>query len=479
MFSKINTKNYDDFYDLNIKKVLEDWEPADAIREFIANALDETTISGAGINPEITKDTEGWWHIHDYGRGLKIENFAQNENKEKSARDDVIGKFGVGLNDAVAVLYRNNIEFYIISNGRLFFPGKKVKAGDSREETLHIFIKNYSEPNEIGTDIVIKCTDTDIEKAKSKFCAFGNYEMMDRNKHGQILKNKNGISKIYFNGVEIAEAEDFLFSYNITNANAHLKKALNRERKNVGKTAFAKKIEDILEQCKQPSVLSILYEQVKKHNTRKNELNYTKVEANVIINHENLNTSKEKNIYVTSEQLHNSDSAREILDMKEQDGLETIEISDKAYKRIEAYNESCVQENAKIMTLSNFVTTRSKSFVPEIIAYSSLTEEEKDIFDSYKKLEQVFPTPKEVQSIKIAKQLYTKEELYGTVGLWNPEEKTIYILKDQLISREKFLGTLYHEFIHAKTGFSDVSRQFENQLTQVIGLFANQYIDSK
>ena len=65
------------------------------------------------------------------------------------------------------------------------------------------------------------------------------------------------------------------------------------------------------------------------------------------------------------------------------------------------------------------------------------------------------------------------------MGLWNPEEKTIYILKDQLISREKFLGTLYHEFIHAKTGFSDVSRQFENQLTQVIGLFANQYIDSK
>ena len=29
--------------------------------------------------------------------------------------------------------------------------------------------------------------------------------------------------------------------------------------------------------------------------------------------------------------------------------------------------------------MSNFVTTRSKSFVPEIIAYSSLTEEEKDI----------------------------------------------------------------------------------------------------
>jgi len=58
-------------FDLNIEKILEDWEVFHAIREIIANAIDEQILTKTrGI--EIFKDDEGRWHIRDFGRGLKL-----------------------------------------------------------------------------------------------------------------------------------------------------------------------------------------------------------------------------------------------------------------------------------------------------------------------------------------------------------------------------------------------------------------------
>jgi DNA gyrase/topoisomerase IV subunit B len=61
-------------FDLNIEEVLENWEVEHAIREVIANALDEQTISKTS-EIQIAKDKQGDWHIRDFGRGLRIENF--------------------------------------------------------------------------------------------------------------------------------------------------------------------------------------------------------------------------------------------------------------------------------------------------------------------------------------------------------------------------------------------------------------------
>lgn len=49
--------------------------------------------------------------------------------------------------------------------------------------------------------------------------------------------------------VKVAEETNFLFSYNITSLNAQIKKALNRERTNVGRTAYTGRIKDILKEC--------------------------------------------------------------------------------------------------------------------------------------------------------------------------------------------------------------------------------------
>ena len=57
-------------FDLNMEEeLLEAWEVSDGIRELIANALDESKLSGT-TDPDISQDEQGRWHIRDYGRGL-------------------------------------------------------------------------------------------------------------------------------------------------------------------------------------------------------------------------------------------------------------------------------------------------------------------------------------------------------------------------------------------------------------------------
>lgn len=141
-------------FDLNIEEVLENWEVEHALREIIANALDEQVISKTA-EIEIFKDRQGDWHIRDYGRGLKIEHFTLNENQEKlNALSGVIGKFGVGLKDALATFHRRGVGVLIRSPFGTFRLKQEHKHGFSDIVTLHV---EYDDsPNNMrGTEFIL------------------------------------------------------------------------------------------------------------------------------------------------------------------------------------------------------------------------------------------------------------------------------------------------------------------------------------
>lgn len=68
-------------FDLNVVKILEHWTVPHAIREFIANALDEVALIDSD-DPQIFQDENKNWHIRDFGRGVRYHHFTQNENRE-------------------------------------------------------------------------------------------------------------------------------------------------------------------------------------------------------------------------------------------------------------------------------------------------------------------------------------------------------------------------------------------------------------
>jgi len=59
-------------------------------------------------------------------------------------------------------------------------------------------------------------------------------------------------------GLRVAEEDNFLFSYNITSPTRALRRALNRERSNVGRGAYTDRVKSILLACEQDEVIEAL-----------------------------------------------------------------------------------------------------------------------------------------------------------------------------------------------------------------------------
>lgn len=185
--------------------------------------------------------------------------FAQNENQEKLSYPTLIGRFGVGLKDAMATFARHDVGVDILSRHGLFTLGKSSKYAFDDVMTLHAYIEPPVDETFEGTEFILtNISETDIEKAKRLFLLFSGEEILSTVQYGQILQKHEDEANIYINGVKVATEEDFLFSYNITSLTKAMKKELNRERTNVGRTAYSSRVKQILLENKESSTTHLL-----------------------------------------------------------------------------------------------------------------------------------------------------------------------------------------------------------------------------
>ena len=80
------------------------------------------------------------------------------------------------------------------------------------------------------------------------------------------------------------------------------------------------------------------------------------------------------------------------------------------------------------------------------------------------------------RQIQIVDKIYESEIFSETVGLWVPDEGRVLIKRKQLKELSKYAGTLLHECGHAISGAGDVSRDFEAELTDIIGVLASKIL---
>ena len=284
-------------FDLNIQKVLEDWEVFHALREIIANAIDEQLLTDTK-DITILKSGDSWV-IRDYGRGLQYEHLTQNENEEKLKHPElVIGKFGVGLKDALATLDRHKIKILIRSRFGDIALGQSSKKDFDDLVTLHAFISPATDPSMQGTEFILPgVIDEDMTIAKDFFLKFSNEKPLETTSLGQVLEKGNLTSRIYINGLRVAEEANFLFSYNITSLTKAMRKALNRERTHVGRTAYTDRVKAILLDCKESKVAELLVGDLKNFQTGEthDELSWVDVSVHAC----KLLNAQEKVVFVT------------------------------------------------------------------------------------------------------------------------------------------------------------------------------------
>ena len=457
-------------FDLNIEKVLEDWEVYHAIREVIANALDEQVLTKTK-DIQIFKDKQGRWHVRDFGRGLQYEHLTQNEDEEKLAHPNiVIGKFGVGLKDALATLDRHNIKVLIKSKHGDVTVVESEKHGFEDITTLHASISPPSDKNFEGTEFVLEgCTNQDIEMAKGLFLKFSGETELEVTPFGSVLK-KLGQSRIYINGLRVAEEENFLFSYNITSLTQTMRKALSREKTHLGRTAYTERVKAILLACKEKKVVELLAGDL--HGYETGSMHDESKWNDVAIHACRLLSASEKVIFLTPQQLV---EAKDMVDKAKGDGLKVVTVPENIRERISGladYSGNIIRD------LKGFKDRWNRSFQFKFVNPNDLTQEERAIFDRTKQIvELIGGLPKGVKKIMISETMRIETTSYReATGLWEADQERIIIKRTQLGSLKDYASTLLHEIAHARSGTSDISREFEDELTSLLGLISSNIV---
>jgi len=458
-------------FDLNIEKILEDWEVHHAIREVIANAIDEQLLTKTR-DIEIFKDSKGKWHIRDYGRGLKYEHLTQKEDDEKLRSPHVIGKFGIGLKDALATFDRKGVTVLIKSKHGDITLSRSQKHSFEDIITLHACISSPLDPKIVGTEFVFDDVNgEDIEKAKDLFLRFSGERVMETTDYGEVLQKKGRVARIYVNGVKVSEEENFLFSYNITSLTRAIRKALNRERSNVGRSAYSGRVKSVLLSCKGKEVAECLVNDLKDYYTGEmhDELKWIDVQEHAV----KILNATERVVFFTTEELM---YATNMVDEAKKSGYKIVTIPENLKQRIQGSRDI---SGTLIRDLGQFYSEYHESFEFKFIDPSDLTSREREIFGKTDEtLNLIGGKPRKIKEIKISETM--RKELGFFIernGVWEESTGRIIIKRSQLKSIEDYAGTLLHEVAHAISGTTDVSREFEDELTRLLGIISSRALD--
>lgn len=455
-------------FDLNIERVLENWTVAHALREVIANALDEQALTGTG-EPKIFQDNQGRWHVRDWGRGLRYEHLTQNENREKLTHPDkVVGKFGVGLKDALATFDRHRISVTIRTGHGDISTGRQAKHGFSDIKTLHALIADPADPGLTGTEFILhgdQLGQQQVDEAKSLFLHYAGDRVLGSTQAGMVLRPAagKGPSRIYVNGLRVAEEDNFLFSYNITSPTKALRRDLNRERSNVGRGAYTERVKAILLSCEQDEVIDALVSDLQNYErgSQHDETQWLDVGLHAC----KQLSARRKVIFLTPFELS---LAPEFVQRATEDGFETVIVPETIRRKLPGMRDAA---GNPIRDLSRYRDEWQSSFQFTFIDPALLTASERAIWD---KLPQVFAArggrPRHVRDIQISETMRLMEGRYQeAVGLWEAADGRIIIKRTQLQSLAAFAGTVLHELSHALSGAPDVSLEFEDKLSQELG----------
>jgi len=454
-----------------MEEVLEAWGVADATREVIANALDEQALTDTS-EVEIYEDDEGRWHIRDYGRGLRHEHLTQNEDEEKlNNPDKVIGKFGVGLKDALATFYRNGVDVTIHSKHETITVEKAPKADFEDIETLHGLI--YPPERDIeGTDVVLDgITEAQIDQAKSNFLRFTDDEILEETKFGEVYASPAGEdSRIYVTGLKVATEENFLFSYNITRTTKQVRDALNRERSNVGRTAYSSRVKDILRECETTEVAQRLVDDFENFTdgTTHDEVNWKPIRLHAV----KLLNERDDVVFATVDERH---SNADLLNHARADGYRVVTVPENIRNEIQDERDS---EGNRLRDVGTYLEEYNESFEYDWVPEDQMTEDEREVWNCRDDILDLLNSPP-VEEIRVSETIRMTERGEMAKGVWDGNEHRIVIRRQQLNSVRDFASTLLHEVAHPRSGGApDLSKPFEDALTGLLGEVAESAISN-
>ena len=205
------------------------------------------------------------------------------------------------------------------------------------------------------------------------FMKFSGEEVLETTSYGQILRRQGTTGRIYILGVFANEEPNFFFSYNVTNLTESMKKRLNRERLNVGRTTYADRVKAILKGAKSETVKSTLIDQVEKRATGEqcDEMAWIDISQMAL----NLMHEARRTAYLTEYEIQ---SRPEMLDILRSDGLQVIVVTDQQKEKL---RDQALTGGQQVRTLEVYQAEFNASFQYKFVDNTKFTPEERRVFE--------------------------------------------------------------------------------------------------
>ena len=170
--------------------------------------------------------------------------------------------------------------------------------------------------------------------------------------------------------------------------------------------------------------------------------------------------------------------AKNMVDLAKKDGYQVVTIPENIKSKIHGLRD--ISGNL-IRDLDQYKEEWNASFRFKFITEKDMTKKELEVFKLTDEiLNLVGGRPPQVVKIRISETMRLDPATYmECTGLWDEAILCIIIKRERLQSIEKYAGTLLHEIAHIVSDHADVSREFENQLTEYIGIITTKALERK
>ena len=420
------------------------WNYNDAVRELVANAIDTKTefdlryVNGKAI-------------VEDNGSGIKKGNLILGSSNKKDDNSK-IGYFGEGLKMACLVLARENRDVTIESVGFTFTP-KIEYDKDFEVDLLVIYFKENKK--EVGTKAIFNSTEEEVNSAKKQFLAFE--EKFEKLFDGVYSPG----GTIFVNGVAMAYEPDSIYSYNIESIET--KSLLGRDRKSLNHESKMDSISKIASKIKDDVFIK---------NFIRGVANYH-FEAKIAY-HLTL-YGRQKTIWrKVAEEIYPNSC------LPSSTPYANMVAEDKGIKVLSSINSSLSEllREMNFPAAERMVQLRGGEDVARnVIKEDDLTLDEKEKWDVIKSVF-IKEYGEEYREKVLICESFTDDGGGKTLGMYSSKHDCCYILRDLLTDYTipKILGIVAHEICHRESEEADMTRGFENALTDIIGeLLASLY----
>ncbi len=265
---------------------------------------------------------------------------------------------------------------------------------------------------------------------------------------------------MYILGVLASEEPNFLFSYNVTSLTEAMRKKLNRERLNVGRTTYADRVRAILKCARSERVQSMLVDDVEKRaaGEQSDEMAWIEVSQLAL----NLMHQRRRVAYLTEQELQTNPH---ILDNVRSDGFQVVVVTDQQKAKLQA---QAAAGGPQVRILESYVDEYNATFQYTFVDRARLTSQEQSVLDQTPRiLALVGLSAARLPPIRISETMRVTSD--DTQGVWDSSLPAIVIRRAKLASLLGFAATLLHEVAHATTGTVDATREFEAVLTGYLG----------